>query len=53
MIVPQEAWIMSGSIKDNITFGANINEINNERLAEVIRACGLELDIAGMSAGSE
>lgn len=52
-IVPQEAWIMSGTIRDNITFGAAAKDIDNEGLWRVVEACGLAVDIASMGASLE
>jgi ABC-type transport system involved in cytochrome bd biosynthesis fused ATPase/permease subunit len=38
-VVPQEAWVQSGSISDNITFSSAKSDL--VRIAEVIQACGL------------
>ena len=43
--VPQHAWVQSGSVRENITFCGNTNEVNVERVDEVIDACGLRPDI--------
>ena len=40
--VPQEAWIFSGSIRENIVFG---EEFNEERYSQIIEACGLKKDL--------
>ena len=42
--VPQEAWVQSGSVSDNITFSAKA-AVDLDRTAEVIRACGLGPDM--------
>lgn len=44
-VVPQKAWVQSGTIIDNITFGTPDNTVDMARVAEVIRACGLESDL--------
>ncbi|KAI0700341.1 multidrug resistance-associated ABC transporter [Cytidiella melzeri] len=40
--VPQSAWIMNATLRDNIIFGAEEDE---SRLQEIIRACCLERDL--------
>jgi len=42
--VPQEAWVQSGSVRDNITFSASA-VADPVRTAEVISACGLGPDM--------
>ncbi|WVW81052.1 hypothetical protein I302_103043 [Kwoniella bestiolae CBS 10118] len=49
--VPQQAWIHSGSVRDNITFSAATEEIDFGRLQDVIDACALRSDIDGMIHG--
>ncbi|OCF42639.1 cadmium ion transporter [Kwoniella heveanensis CBS 569] len=49
--VPQQAWIHSGSLRDNITFSAPTSEIDFERLKFVQDACALRNDIDGMVQG--
>ncbi|OCF34449.1 cadmium ion transporter [Kwoniella heveanensis BCC8398] len=49
--VPQQAWIHSGSLRDNITFSAPTSEIDLERLKFVQDACALRNDIDGMVQG--
>ncbi|EAL23016.1 hypothetical protein CNBA7830 [Cryptococcus deneoformans B-3501A] len=49
--VPQQAWIHSGSVRDNITFSARREEIDFARLNAVIDACALRTDIQAMSDG--
>ncbi|KAG0299954.1 Multidrug resistance-associated protein 1 [Dissophora globulifera] len=46
--VPQQAWIINRTLKDNILFGNAYNEI---RYKHVLFACGLEPDIAMLPAG--
>ncbi|WWD08510.1 hypothetical protein V865_006622 [Kwoniella europaea PYCC6329] len=49
--VLQQAWIHSGSIRDNITFSATSKKINFGRLGNVIDACALRSDIDAMNHG--
>ncbi|OCF58423.1 cadmium ion transporter [Kwoniella mangroviensis CBS 10435] len=49
--VPQQAWIHSGSIRDNITFSATSKEIDFGRFGNVIDACALRSDIDAMNHG--
>ncbi|WVQ85784.1 hypothetical protein IAT38_007951 [Cryptococcus sp. DSM 104549] len=49
--VPQQAWIHSGSVQDNITFTAASGDIDRARLSAVIDACDLNTDVRGMSDG--
>lgn len=44
--VPQHAWIQSGTVRQNILFGSEQKNANEERIKAVIEACGLEPDIA-------
>ncbi|KAF9207493.1 hypothetical protein BGZ49_000308 [Haplosporangium sp. Z 27] len=46
--VPQQAWIVNATLKDNITFG---NSFDQTRYDRVIMACGLLPDIAMLPAG--
>ncbi|WWC95482.1 hypothetical protein V866_002346 [Kwoniella sp. B9012] len=43
--VPQQAWVQSGSIRDNVTFFADSQHVDLRRVAEVIDACGLRSDV--------
>jgi ATP-binding cassette subfamily C (CFTR/MRP) protein 4 len=45
---PQEPWIFSGTLRENILFGEDIDE---RRYQEVIRMCCLEQDISRFSFG--
>ncbi|KAF9431539.1 Canalicular multispecific organic anion transporter 2 [Entomortierella beljakovae] len=46
--VPQQAWIVNATLKDNITFG---NEFNQARYDHVVMASGLLPDIAMLPGG--
>ncbi|EJD37726.1 hypothetical protein AURDEDRAFT_187977 [Auricularia subglabra TFB-10046 SS5] len=45
---PQSPWIQNATLRDNILFGQPYDE---DRYAEVLRACALEHDIAGFPRG--
>lgn len=40
--VPQTAWIMNATLKDNILFG---HEENEKRYQEIVNACSLTQDL--------
>jgi ABC-type transport system involved in cytochrome bd biosynthesis fused ATPase/permease subunit len=44
-LVPQQAWVQSGTLKDNITFSTDPESVNEARVKEVIRATGLQADL--------
>ncbi|KAF8929241.1 Multidrug resistance-associated protein 1 [Dissophora ornata] len=46
--VPQQAWIINKTLKDNILFG---NEYDDAKYKHVLFACGLEPDIAMLPGG--
>ncbi|KAI1293345.1 Multidrug resistance-associated protein 1 [Mortierella claussenii] len=46
--VPQQAWIINKTLRDNILFGRAFDE---ERYKQVLFACGLEPDLAMLPAG--
>ncbi|KAF9352690.1 Multidrug resistance-associated protein 1 [Mortierella sp. AD094] len=46
--VPQQAWIINKTLRDNIVFGKEYNEARYKR---VVFACGLEPDLAMLPAG--
>lgn len=46
--VPQHAWILNATLRDNILFG---KPYNRERYKHILFACGLEPDIAMLPAG--
>ncbi|KAG1660360.1 Multidrug resistance-associated protein 1 [Nymphon striatum] len=48
--VPQQAWILNDSIKNNITFSSGYNHI---RYREVIKACALQPDLDVLPAGDQ
>lgn len=45
---PQQAWIMNGSVRDNILFGRAFDE---HRYMTVLRQCAIDTDIASMPHG--
>jgi len=47
---PQSPWIISGTIRENILFG---KEMDEALYIKVIRACCLDVDLANMPAGDE
>ncbi|KAK0467750.1 multidrug resistance-associated ABC transporter [Desarmillaria tabescens] len=47
---PQVAWIRNATLRENILFGQKLDE---DRLREVISACGLERDLAMLPHGEE
>ncbi|KAF9172822.1 hypothetical protein BGX21_006151 [Mortierella sp. AD011] len=46
--VPQQAWIINATLRDNILFGSAFNQ---ERYRQVLETCGLEPDLAVLPAG--
>eukprot|EP00158_Paraphelidium_tribonemae_P009637 Partr_v1_DN28917_c0_g1_i2_m25279 putative ATP-binding cassette, sub-family C (CFTR MRP), member len=46
--VPQEAWLLNTTLRDNITFGC---EYKKRMYNEVVRVCGLQRDITLLVAG--
>ncbi|WWC92929.1 uncharacterized protein L201_007892 [Kwoniella dendrophila CBS 6074] len=49
--VPQQAWIQSGTIRENITFSVAPENVDLERVETIIDACALRRDIEGLSYG--
>ncbi|CAD8142569.1 unnamed protein product [Paramecium octaurelia] len=49
-VATQDPWIISGTIKKNITF---MNQFDSIKYKEVIKCCGLERDIASFKNGDE
>ena len=49
--VPQHAWVQSGTIRDNITFSSRPEDVDLNRVDEVIEACALRPDIDGWADG--
>ncbi|KAL9182396.1 hypothetical protein ACHAXT_013048 [Thalassiosira profunda] len=47
---PQDAWIMNGTIKENIMLGLNFDP---KLYSDVIHACGLNVDLAQLRDGEE
>ncbi|KAF9586129.1 hypothetical protein BGW38_009399 [Lunasporangiospora selenospora] len=48
--VPQQAWIVNATLRDNILFG---NDLDQERYNRVLFTCGLEPDLAMLPAGDQ
>ena len=48
--VPQEAWLLNMSLRDNIIFGSDFNET---RYHQVIKVCALERDLKLMADGDK
>ena len=48
--VPQQAWIVNASVRDNITFG---KAFDKERYDHILFACGLLPDLAILAAGDQ
>ncbi|KAL7841862.1 hypothetical protein SRHO_G00255530 [Serrasalmus rhombeus] len=46
--VPQQAWIQNATLKDNILFGSDLDELRFQR---VLEACALEQDLELLPAG--
>ncbi|KAI1316154.1 hypothetical protein EDD11_010392 [Mortierella claussenii] len=46
--VPQQAWILNSTLRENILFGHDFDE---ERYTRIVRACGLDPDIEMLPAG--
>jgi len=44
--VPQQAWVQSGTIRENILFGSDHSQADLARVEQVIEACGLGPDVA-------
>ena len=43
--VPQQAWVQSGTVRDNITFSTDLGSVDEARVKEVIQATGLQADL--------
>jgi len=48
--VPQEAWLLNATLRDNILFGSKFDE---QRYREVIRVCALERDLTLLASGDQ
>ena len=44
--VPQQAWVQSGTVRENILFGCDLANQDLSKVNEVIEACGLAPDVA-------
>jgi ATP-binding cassette subfamily C (CFTR/MRP) protein 1 len=51
--VPQQAWVQSGSIRDNITFSSPNQDVDIDRVNLIIDACGLRPDVEMWQDGDE
>jgi ABC-type multidrug transport system fused ATPase/permease subunit len=47
---PQQPWILSNTIQDNILFG---KEFDSDRFQRVLAACNLDKDLKSMSSGAQ
>ena len=48
--VPQQAWIVHNSLKENIMFG---KPFSHRKYQKIIKACALEQDLAMLPGGDE
>jgi ATP-binding cassette, subfamily C (CFTR/MRP), member 1 len=48
--VPQQPWIINGTVQQNILFG---NKMNEELYKQVIECCALSKDLAMLSDGDK
>ncbi len=46
--IPQQAWIQNATLRDNITFGKNLQQMRYQR---IIQGCALTKDIRLLPAG--
>jgi ABC-type multidrug transport system fused ATPase/permease subunit len=44
-LVPQQAWVQSGTVRDNITFSTSPDQVDDARVRDVIQATGLQADL--------
>ncbi|WWD04245.1 hypothetical protein V865_002313 [Kwoniella europaea PYCC6329] len=51
--VPQQAWVQSGTVRDNITFSSLQHEVDPARIEESIFACALKSDIKMWEQGDQ
>ena len=51
MLVPQQAWVQSGTVRDNITFSSSQEQVDEIKLRAIIDACGLNQDIQSWADG--
>nr|XP_018260210.1 uncharacterized protein I303_07127 [Kwoniella dejecticola CBS 10117]OBR82368.1 hypothetical protein I303_07127 [Kwoniella dejecticola CBS 10117] len=49
--VPQQAWVQSGTVRDNITFASNEVDIDQKHIDETVFACALQTDIENWEQG--
>ena len=43
--MPQQAWVQSGTIRENITFSSKPEDVDEDRVNEVIDACALRPEV--------
>ena len=48
--VPQQAWIFSGTVKENVVFGETFDA---DRFGRVVEACALTDDLEGFELGAD
>ena len=44
-LVPQHAWVQSGTVRDNITFSTSPELVDDAKVKRVIAATGLQADL--------
>ena len=44
--IPQQAWVQSGTIRENILFGSDPSHADLARVDMIVEACGLAPDIS-------
>jgi ABC-type multidrug transport system fused ATPase/permease subunit len=49
--VPQQAWIHSGTIRQNIAFSSADDSVDVARMDQIINACSLRPDISALPHG--
>ncbi len=51
--VPQHAWVQSGTIRENITFSSKPEDVDVDRVNEIIDACALRAEVEMWPDGDE
>ncbi len=51
--VPQHAWVQSGTIRENITFSSKPEDVDVDRVNEIIDACALRPEVEMWPDGDE
>ena len=49
----QHAWVQSGTIRENITFSSRPEDVDDERVNEIIDACALRPEVEMWPDGDE